>query len=166
MGDAVTLARKLKKVLEVSGDPVAVSPPPSTKPIDLDTTGINKALGCKGIAEGRTYKFFLGRGETVTSHGHVLPAPIGVDTVIKFQALGDEQAAVTGDIVMTAREVQKVIRILHRGGFEIVELHNHMLDDEPRLFYVHYWGVGDGAELARGLRPALNATNLARPTAS
>uniref|UniRef100_A0AAU2VET4 DUF1259 domain-containing protein n=1 Tax=Streptomyces sp. NBC_00003 TaxID=2903608 RepID=A0AAU2VET4_9ACTN len=164
MGDPVTLARKLKAVLEVSGDPVAVPPPTSTKPIELDTAEIDEALGRKGIAEGRTYKFFLGRAETVTAHGHVLPAPIGVDTVIKFQALGEERAAVTGDIVMTAHEVQKVIRVLHEGGFELVELHNHMLDDEPRLFYVHYWGIGDGAELARGLRPALDATNLAPPT--
>ncbi|MFE9555590.1 DUF1259 domain-containing protein [Streptomyces sp. NPDC006703] len=164
MGDPITLARKLKTVLEVSGDPIAVPPPPSTRPIDLDTAGINEALGRKGIAEGRVYKFFIGRGETVTAHGHVLPAPIGVDTVIKFQALGEERAAVTGDIVMTASEVQNVIRALRRGGFEIVELHNHMLDDQPRLFYVHYWGIGDGVQLARDLRPALNATNLAAPT--
>ncbi|MFI6054592.1 DUF1259 domain-containing protein [Streptomyces violascens] len=164
MGDGVTLARKLKTVLEVSGDPIALPPPPSTRPIDLDTEGIDEALGRKGIPEGRTYKFFIGRGETITSHGHVLPAPIGVDTVIKFQALGDDEAAVTGDVVMTAQEVQKVIRILRKGDFEIVELHNHMLDDQPRLFYVHYWGIGDGVELAEGLRPALDATNLARPT--
>ncbi|MFE3526739.1 DUF1259 domain-containing protein [Streptomyces sp. NPDC059161] len=163
MGDAVTLARKLKTVLEVSGNPIAVPAPASAEPIDLDTDAIDETLGREGIAEGRTYKFFLGRAETVTSHGHVLPAPIGVDSVIKFQALGEEQAAVTGDIVMTAGEVQNVIRVLSRGGFEIVELHNHMLDDEPRLFYVHYWGVGDGVELAEGLRPALDATNLAPP---
>ncbi|MFI6690063.1 DUF1259 domain-containing protein [Streptomyces sp. NPDC050485] len=163
MGDAVTLARKLKAVLEVSGDPIAVPLPPSTRPIDLDTAEIDEALGRKGIAEGRTYKFFIGRAETVTSHGHVLPAPIGVDTVIKFQALGEKRAAVTGDIVMTAGEVQNVIRVLRRGGFELVELHNHMLDDQPRLFYVHYWGIGDGVQLARGLRPALDATNLAPP---
>ncbi|GAA2453706.1 DUF1259 domain-containing protein [Streptomyces mauvecolor] len=163
MGDPLTLARKLKTVLEVSGDPIAVPAPPKTEPIDLDTDGIDETLGRKGIAEGRTYKFFLGRAETVTSHGHVLPAPIGVDTVIKFQALGDEQAAVTGDVVMTAHEVQNVIQALQKGGFEIVELHNHMLDDQPRLFYVHYWGVGDGVELAEGLRPALDATNLAPP---
>lgn len=93
----------------------------------------------------------------------MLPAPIGIDTVIKFQALGKKRAAVTGDIVMTAHEVQNVLRILRRGDFEIVELHNHMLDDQPRLFYVHYWKVGDGVELARGLRPALDATNLAPP---
>ncbi|KOU41863.1 DUF1259 domain-containing protein [Streptomyces sp. WM6378] len=163
MGDAVTLARKLKAVLKVSGDPIAVPAPAVTKPIDLDTAEIDETLGRKGIAEGRTYKFFIGRAETVTSHGHVLPAPIGIDTVIKFQALGKKRAAVTGDIVMTAHEVQNVLRILRRGDFEIVELHNHMLDDQPRLFYVHYWKVGDGVELARGLRPALDATNLAPP---
>jgi biotin operon repressor len=61
---------------------------------------------------------------------------------------------------MTAPEIQKVIQALRKGGITIVELHNHSLDEQPRLFYTHFWATGDGVKLAQALRPALDATNL------
>ncbi|AEW96170.1 MULTISPECIES: DUF1259 domain-containing protein [Streptomycetaceae] len=166
MGDPVTLARKLKTVLEVSGNPIAVPPPAETRPIDLDTTTIDRELGRKGVAEGRIYKFFLSRRDRILSHGHVLPGPIGVNTAIKFQAIGKKQAAINGDFVLRADEVQPVVRALRKHGIRLVELHNHMLDEQPRMFFLHFWAVGDGNELARALRPALDATDLAPASAN
>jgi hypothetical protein len=86
---------------------------------------------------------------------------VGITTGINCQPLGANRAAINGDFVMTAPEVQKVIRALRKGGIDIVALHNHTLNDQPRLFYMHFWATGDGVTLAKALRPALNATALA-----
>jgi len=71
------------------------------------------------------------------------------------------RAAINGDFVMTAEEVNPVIRTLRQNGIEVVSLHNHGLDDEPRLFYMHFWANDDAATLAQGLRQALDQTNSA-----
>jgi hypothetical protein len=83
-----------------------------------------------------------------------------VTTGINFQPVGGGKAATNGDFVLTAPEVQKVIQALRAGGIDIVEVHNHMLTENPRLFYLHFWAVNDGVTLAKALRPALDATNL------
>jgi hypothetical protein len=93
----------------------------------------------------------------------VLPAGLGLTTAVNFQPAGGGQAVINGDIAMTGNEVQKVIAALRHGGIDIVEVHNHALDEQPRLFYLHFWAVNDAVALARALRPALDATNL-KPT--
>ncbi|WP_344027262.1 DUF1259 domain-containing protein [Streptomyces luteireticuli] len=82
--------------------------------------------------------------------------------------MGDRKAAVNGDFVMTAPEVQKVIQALRKGHIDVVELHQHSLTEQPRLFYLHFWAAADGVALARALRPAPDATGPAppRPSAS
>jgi hypothetical protein len=161
MGDPVTLAKGLKSALAVTAIPPASPPPATQPPIGLDTVGIDKALGRKGTADGGIYKFSIPRADTVTDGMHVLPPALGITTGINFQPLGGNRAAINGDFVMTAPEVQKVIRALRKGGIDIVELHNHTLNDQPRLFYMHFWATGDGVTLAKTLRPALDATALA-----
>ncbi|WP_206305271.1 DUF1259 domain-containing protein [Actinacidiphila soli] len=164
MGDPAALARGLKAALAITGIPPA-SPPPATQPaVDLDTAAIDTALGRKGTADGGIYKFTIARRGTVTEGRHVLPPALGITTAINFQPLGGHKAAINGDFVMTASEIQHVIQALRRGSIGIVELHNHSLDEQPRLFYMHFWATGDGARLARALRPALNATALTPPT--
>ncbi len=161
MGNPVTLAKGLKSALVATATPPA-SPPPATQPsIALDTAGIDKALGRKGTADGGICKFSIARKDTVTDGTHVLPPALGITTGINFQPLGGNKAAINGDFVMTAPEVQKVIQALRRGGIDIVEVHNHLLDDQPRLFYLHFWATGDGTRLAKAIRPALDATALA-----
>ncbi len=91
-------------------------------------------------------------------HGRVAPPAMGVTTAIGFQPVGDGQAAVNGDLAMTTHEVQDVIVALRGGGIAVVELHNHALDDEPRLFYLHFWAVRGGVALARTLALAIAAT--------
>lgn len=166
MGDPVKLAQGLKAVLAATGikpPPAAATPSPSPAPLDLDTAGIDVALGRHGTTDGGVYKFTVARKEQVTAAGHVLPPQLGLTTGIGFQPTGGGKAAINGDFVMTGPESQNVIAALRRGGIGIVEVHNHSMDEQPRLFYVHFWAVGDGVTLAKALRPALDATDPAAP---
>ncbi|MGI5138240.1 MULTISPECIES: DUF1259 domain-containing protein [unclassified Streptomyces] len=163
-GDPITLARGVKQALAATSIPAASPSKPTQPPIDLDTTAIDKALGRKGTADGGIYKFSIARRNTVTEGRHILPPALGITTAVNFQPLGGGKAAINGDFVMTADEVNKVIRALRRGGINIVEVHNHMLDEQPRLFFLHFWATGDGARLAQAIRPALDVTNLTKPT--
>jgi hypothetical protein len=161
MGDPATLARGIKAALDATGIPAATPPPANPPPVDLDAAAIDNALGRTGTNDGGIYKFTVAREDTVVADQHELPAGLGLTTAVNFQPLGGNQAAVNGDFVMTAPEIQSVIQALRRGGIAIVELHNHSLDEQPRLFYMHFWATGDATALAQGLRPALDATNLA-----
>jgi Domain of Unknown Function (DUF1259) len=160
MGDPVQLARGLRAALEVTATPVPVASPGPQPPLGLDTTGIDAALGRTGTTDGGVYRVSIPRGDTIVQSGHVLPAGLGLTTAVNFQPAGGGQAAINGDFAMTGNEVQKVIAELRQGGIEIVEVHNHGLEEQPRLFYLHFWAVNDAVALARALRPALDATNL------
>ncbi|MFF9403314.1 DUF1259 domain-containing protein [Streptomyces sp. NPDC014744] len=163
MGDPATLAKGVKAALDATSTPAASPPPASQPPIDLDTAAIDSALGRKGTADGGIYKFTAARKDPVTDGKHILPPGLGVTTGINFQPLGGKKAAINGDFVMTADEIQHVIQALRKGGIDLVEIHNHTLNEQPRLFYMHFWATGDGAALAKTLRPALDATRLAAP---
>ncbi|EME60922.1 DUF1259 domain-containing protein [Amycolatopsis decaplanina] len=157
--DPVAIAQGIKAALDVTTTPPAVDPTPPP-PLDLDTAGIDAALGAKGTNDGGIYKFSFACGETVTSHRRVLLPAMGVNTALNFQPVGGGRAAINGDFVMTEHEVQNVIKALRAGGIEIVELHHHALDDRPRLFYMHFWAVDDGVKLAKALRGAVDAHNV------
>jgi hypothetical protein len=87
---------------------------------------------------------------------------MGSAEAINFQPTGGGKAAITGDFVLTAQEVNPVLRALRDNGIEVTALHNHMLDDQPRLFFMHFWANDDAAKLAKGLRSALDKVNVAR----
>ncbi|WP_249227964.1 DUF1259 domain-containing protein [Kutzneria sp. CA-103260] len=157
--EPVTIARAIRAALDVTATPPPVTPPPPP-PLDLDTAGIDAALGAAGTNDGGIYKFSFARKETVTSHRRVLLPAMGVSTGLNFQPTGGRKAAINGDFVMTESEVQHVIQALRAGGIEIVELHNHALNDQPRLFYLHFWAVGDGVTLAKALRVAVDSHNV------
>src|SRR5713101_1745869 len=138
IGDATAIAEGVRAALDQTTTPPPASPgPPSS--IDLDTDGIDAALGTPGTNDNGIYKFSFARSETVAIHGRVAPPAMGVTTALNFQPVGDLRAAINGDFVMTAPEVQNVIIALRAAGIQIVELHNHALDDQPRLFYLHFW---------------------------
>jgi hypothetical protein len=163
MGDAVQLAQGLRAALEATSiGPVTPAPAPAQQPpVDIDTAGVEQALGRKGTADGGLFKYSIPRKDPIVEDGHVLPAvPLNLTTVINFQPVGGGRAAINGDFILTAPEVQKVIQALRAANIQIVELHNHGLTEQPRLFYMHYWAVDDAVTLARALRPALDATNL------
>lgn len=159
--DAVALARDLRAVLDRTATPPPRPAPPGgsgSPPPDLDTAGIDAALGVAGTAHDGIYQCVFVRRETVVEQGMVMPPGLGSTTALNFQPLGGGRAALSGDIAMTAGEVQDVLGGLSRGGIGVVTLHNHGLTDEPRLFFVHLWATGDAVTIARALRPAIDAT--------
>ena len=157
--DAVSMARALRAGLDRTGTPPARPHPPS-EPIDLDIAGMEAVLGTKGVVEGGLYKALFLRRETIAAGHLILPPGLGSTSALNFQPLGGGRAALSGDCAMLASEVTDVLKALRRGGIQLVELHNHHLAEEPRLFFTHFWAVGDGVALARAVRPALDATNV------
>ena len=163
-GDAVAIARAIRAALGRTGTPLEPpAPPAAAAPIDLDTTAVAHALGWSGKTNGGVYQVSVPRRETIREQGHVVPPAMGVATAINFQPLGGGRAAVTGDFVMRASEVNGVIRALQHGGIEVTALHSHMLDEEPRLFFMHFWATDDAVKLATTLHDALSRMAVAAP---
>jgi hypothetical protein len=165
-GDPVKLATALHEGLALSKTPLVNTPPPaagSAPPkIDLDTAMIDQTLGGKGQIAGGVYQVNIRRAETIKDGDMNVPVAMGSAEAMNFQPTGDGKAAITGDLVLTAQEVNPVLRALRDSGIEVTALHNHMLDDEPRLFFMHFWAHDDAAKLAKGLRSALDKINVAR----
>ncbi|MGG2460997.1 DUF1259 domain-containing protein [Streptomyces sp. RGM 3693] len=157
--DPVALARGIHAAFKGTSTP---HPKKSdqTKPHDLDTDGIDRAMGTKGSADDGIYKCIFVRREQITDGDMVLPPGLGSTSAFNFQPLGDGRAALSADCCMVADEVQRVLRLLRKAGAKLIELHNHGLRDKPRLFFVHFWAVGDAVRLARALRPVVDATNV------
>ncbi len=160
-GEPVEMAEAVNAALQLTGTPLSESGGGSEE-VDFDTEQLDEIIGHTGKTEGGIYKYSIGRGESVTTEdGTELPPGMGVATALNFQPTGDEQAAINGDYVMTADEVNPVIRALRDNGIEVVALHNHHIGEEPRLFYMHFWANDDAETLAEGLRAALDETNSA-----
>ncbi|MDX2677401.1 DUF1259 domain-containing protein [Streptomyces soliscabiei] len=157
--DPVAVARGLRAAFDCTGTPPA-EPATSSPPVDLDTAAIDAVMGVKGTADGEIYKSTYVRRETIADGPVILPPGLGATTSVNFQPLGGGRAAISGDLVMIAKEVQPVLVALRRGGVELVEVHHHNLTDEPRLFFVHYWAVGDAVRIARAIRRAVDTTNV------
>jgi hypothetical protein len=163
-GDAIALAHAIHDGLAMSKTPFA--PPPGTsQPADIDMLGIDHILGFRGKDNGGIYQFGIPRAQPVTEQGMALPSPMGSAIGINFQPTGFNTAAITGDFVLTAQEVNPVIGALKNAGIEVTALHSHMLQEEPRLFFMHFWANGDTMKLARGLRAALDKIDVHREVA-
>lgn len=158
--DPVQLARGLRAALDETATPEASGGSSAGQDLDLDTAAIDDALGSKGTNDAGIYKVSFARKEPVSMHGRVLPPAMGVTTAISFQPTGGGKAAINGDFVMTADEVQDVIQALRGGEIEIVELHNHTLGEQPRLFYMHFWANKDAVALAETLGEAVKAHDV------
>ena len=158
-GDAVKIATAIRTALAESKTPLTPPIPPTTPPaIDLDTVQLDQIIGAKGQANGGVYQFGVPRRDPVSENGMALaPAgPLGMATGIGFQPTGGGKAAITGDFVMVSSEVNPVIKTLRAHGIEVTALHSHMLDEQPRLFFMHFWANDDAIKLAKGLRAALD----------
>jgi Domain of Unknown Function (DUF1259) len=161
VGDATELAQGLKAALDATSMGPAFPPPAQQPPVDIDVVGVQQALGRKGTADGGLLKYNICAQGPLVEDGHVLPAAsLNLTTVVNFQSVGTGRAAINGDFILTDPEVQTVIQAPRGGNIQIVELHNHGLTEQPRLFYMHFWAVDDAVSVARALRPALDATNL------
>jgi Domain of Unknown Function (DUF1259) len=167
MGDAVAIAKTIRTAMALTKAPAAAAAQAAAPPgIDLDTAAVARALGYAGRVNGGVYQVSIPRVEVIRDGGMVVPASMGLGTAINFQPTGGGKAAITGDFVMTADEVNKVIRALREHAIEVTSLHNHLLTDEPRLFFMHFWANADATLLARGLRTALALTNVTPPQTS
>jgi hypothetical protein len=163
-GDPVKMAGVIRDALAASKTPLATTvgtaPPPA---VDLDTAQLDQIIGVKGQSNGGVYQFAVPRRDPVSEGGMQLApvGPMGVAQAINFQPTGGGKAAITGDFVLTGKEVNPVINALRSNGIDVTAIHSHMLDEEPRLFFMHFWANDDAAKLARGLRAALDKSAVA-----
>jgi hypothetical protein len=162
-GDPIKIAEGVRAAVALTStpaeDPAAA---PAAGELGIDTARIASTLGHSGRLNGGVYQVSVPRAETIRDQGREIPPSMGLGTAINFQPTGGGEAAITGDFVMIASEVNSVIRALRQNGIEVTSLHNHLLNDEPRLFFMHFWANDDAVKLSRGLRAALDATNSQR----
>ncbi|WP_165405490.1 DUF1259 domain-containing protein [Bradyrhizobium genosp. SA-3] len=159
-GDPVKLASAIHDALAESKTPLTVAAAGNPPAIDLDTAKLDQIIGVKGQGNGGVYQFNVKRRDPITEDGMLLTpvGPMGVAIAINFQPTGGGKAAITGDFVLTSDEVNPVIVALRTHGIEVTALHSHMLDEQPRLFFMHFWANDDAIKLAEGLRAALDKT--------
>jgi biotin operon repressor len=158
-GNAVKLAQALHDALAVTKTPPESATPSAAQKIDLNTDQVDQALGFKGKDNNGIYQVSVPRAESIKENGMEVPSSMGLATAINFQPTGGGKAAITGDFVLLASEVNQVIAALRQNGIEVTALHSHMLNEEPRLFFMHFWANDDAVKLARGLKAALDKTN-------
>ena len=164
-GDPVQLATTIRAAVALSGapPPASVPGPTGTDAFALDTAGIARTIGISGRVNGGVYQISVPRAESIREGDFEIPPSMGLGTAINFQPTDSVRAAITGDFVLLRSEVNPVIRALTENGIEPTSLHNHLLEESPRLFFLHFWAHADAAKLARGLRAALDRTNSRRP---
>jgi hypothetical protein len=162
-GDAVKLATAVKEAVALTKIPAPKPPASATPDIGIDTAGIDAALGFKGKINGGVFQVGIPRAESVTEGGMKTPSSMGLSTALNFQPTGGGKAAITGDFVLIGTEVNPVIKALRDNGIQVTALHSHMLDEQPRLFFMHFWANDDAVKLAKGLRAALDKTNSQKP---
>jgi uncharacterized protein DUF1259 len=164
-GDPVKMATAIHTALAASKTPLqapaqaAPAPPP-----DLDAAQLEQIIGAKSQANGGILQFSVPRRDAVSEHGAQLvpPGPTGVATGINFQPTGGGKAAITGDFVLIPEEVNPVVKALRANGIEVTAIHSHMLTEQPRLIFMHFWANDDAQKLAKGLREALDKTASAK----
>jgi uncharacterized protein DUF1259 len=162
-GDAVKIAQTLKDALALTKTPPATpAPAAGNEKLDIDTAQIDQILGHKGKDNGGIYQVSVPRAEKITDSGMDIPPSMGTATAINFQPTGGGKAAITGDFVLLGSEVNPVLTALREGGIEVTAVHSHMLTEEPRIFFMHYWANDDAVKLAKTLRAALDKTNSAK----
>ena len=161
-GDPADLAAKLHDALSASHTPLSPPTASSAAKPDLDAAAIEQVMGRKGNAVGGVLQFGIPRGDAIQDSGMTVPAAMGTATAVNFQPTGGGKAAITGDFVLEAKEVEPVLSALRNAGIEVTALHLHMLNEQPRTFFVHFWANNDAVKLAHGIRTALDQVNVAK----
>jgi Domain of Unknown Function (DUF1259) len=162
-GDPVKMAQTIHDALAVSKTPLTAAPAGQPPAIDLDTAQIDQIIGAKGTNNGGVYAINVPRRDPITEQGMAVGAPImGGATAINFQPTGGGKAAITGDYALIGSEVAEVVKALRANGIDVTAIHSHMVTEEPRIIFLHFWANDDAMKLARGLRAALDKTASAR----
>jgi hypothetical protein len=161
-GDPVKLAQDLHEGLALSHTPLgAGAPAAAAGELGLDVAALDRTIGATGKVNNGVLQYSIPRKEAIRDGGMAVPPPMGSGIAINFQPTGGGRAAITGDFVLTAAEVDPVLKALLMGNIEVTALHSHMVHEEPRLFFMHFWANDDAAKLASGLRAALDRVALA-----
>ena len=161
MGTAAELATRLKPALERMGKPAPppAAPPATPSPVSaptLDDAAISAAIGAPGERSGAVYKITIGRSDlTMKEHGAAINARMGLNTWAAFTGT-DADAMVAGDVAMLEREVTPVLKALRANAIEVVAIHHHMIGETPNVIFLHYFGTGPAATLAKGVRAAVD----------
>ena len=167
IGDGVKIAKTIHDALALTKTPFAA--PTANAPsadIGIDTKQIDQIMGQNGKVNGGVYQFSIARADEITDggmmsdHKMAIPPAMGLAQAINFQPTGGGKAAITGDFVLIGSEVNPVIKALRENGIEVTALHSHMLTENPRLFFMHFWANDDALKLARGLRAGLDNVNV------
>src|SRR5436190_1800016 len=156
-GEAADLARRAKPALALIGSGATRgSGAPATTPAgSIDTAAIARIVGHAGDQSGAVYKITVGRDDiNLTEMGARINARMGLNTWAAFYG-SDANAQIAGDVAMLAGEVTPVLKALRSNGLNVVAIHNHMTGSEPAIYFLHYWGAGPAAQLARGFKSAL-----------
>jgi LysM repeat protein len=156
-GTVVQLAQGIRNVLSVTGTPITGQTSNEVLPMDY-WNSVEAIMGKKGNQVGRVIQFSYSRSDMIIEFNRPIPPSMGISHAINFQAEG-EYAAVTGDFVLISDEVNPVIRTLKQYGISITAVHNHMLYEDPRLFFLHFWSVDNPDKLAYALKQTLGQTN-------
>jgi hypothetical protein len=163
-GDPEKMAAVIRSALSASKtpfDPPATTAGPAPT-VDLDTAKLDEIMGVKGNAVGGVYQFGVPRRDPAMESGMHVNGPLGGANAINFQPTGNGKAAITGDFLVTGNEVNPLIRALRAGDIEVTAIHSHMLNEQPRMFFIHFWANDDAQKLARGVRAALEKTAIAK----
>jgi hypothetical protein len=160
-GEPVQMAKAIHDALALSKTPGpdASPAPQATTDLGFDQKQVEQILGHTGKVNSGVLQIGVPRSETITDSGMTVPPSMGVATALNFQPTGNGKAAITGDFVLLGSEVNPVIKALRQNGIAVTALHSHMLMEEPRLFFMHFWANDDALKLAKGLRAALDNTN-------
>ena len=162
-GDGLQLAKAIHDALALTKTPPpdTTAPAPSSE-IGIDQKQVEQILGHSGKVNGGVLQISVPRAEKITDSGMTVPPSMGVATALNFQPTGAGKAAITGDFVLIGSEVNPVIKALRRNGIQVTAVHSHMLTEDPRLFFMHFWANDDAIKLTKGLRAALDETNSAK----
>jgi hypothetical protein len=163
-GDPEKMAAIIRSALSASNTPfdapaTTAGPAPT---VDLDTAKLDQIMGVKGTATGGVYQFAVPRRDPILESGMQVNGPLGGANAINFQPTGNGKAGITGDFLVTGNEVNPLIRALRAGDIEVTAIHSHMLDEQPRMFFIHFWANDEALKLARGIRTALETTAIAK----
>jgi hypothetical protein len=159
LGKSIAIALALTK----TPGPAPSATPASSQSIDLNQADVEKAIGYMGKVNGGILQFSVPRTERIIEGGMEIPPAMGTATAINFQPTGQGKAAISGDFVLLGKEVNPVIRALRNNGIEVTAMHNHMIGDEPHLYFMHFWANDDAVKLGHGLRAVLEETNSQKP---
>jgi hypothetical protein len=155
-GPAAQLATSLRAALALSKTPLEKPTAATEEAAPAWVKAVEDAVGRKGTYKGGVLSYGVARGDAITTGGMTIPPVAGVAEAINFQAADSGKVATTGDFVLTAEEVNPVISELQDHQISVTALHSHMLTEQPRLFFMHFWSVGSPEAVGGGIKTALS----------